>query len=116
MQLIKSFGYAWKGITHCFFMEMNFKIHVVIAFITILCSVYFGLSPKEWVVIIICIAAVLALEMLNTAVENICNKFCPDIDPQVKIIKDVAAGAVLIAAIASACIGVLIFLPKLLIA
>ncbi len=111
MKTIKSFSYAWQGIRYCFFMETNFKIHTVLAFVTILCSIGFSISAKEWIVVIICIASVLALEMLNTAIEKLCDKLCPEINPQVKIIKDVAAGAVLVAAVASACIGTIIFFP-----
>ena len=68
----------------------------------------------EWLVVVLCITVVLTLEMINTAIEKLCDVVQPDYHPQIKIIKDIAAGAVLIAALGSIIIGAIIFVPKII--
>ena len=67
----------------------------------------------EWTILILCMILVLSLEMINSAIEKICDLIQPNQHPQIKIIKDVAAGAVLLASIGAAIIGAIILLPKL---
>jgi len=67
----------------------------------------------EWIVVLLCICAVLGLEMINSALEHLCNLVQRDYHPLVKKIKDVSAGAVLIASIISVVIGFIIFIPKI---
>lgn len=114
-RLSSSFGYAFNGIKYCFTAEQNFKIHVAASAGVIAFGFATTISSKEWIAVLICIMGVIALEMINTAIEKLCDKIHPGYDSQVKIIKDVSAGAVLIGAIISVCIGAIIFLPKLLI-
>ncbi|MBL0145047.1 MAG: diacylglycerol kinase family protein [Chitinophagaceae bacterium] len=109
MKLLKSFRYAIEGLVSVFKSEMNFKIHFVIAIGVICAGLYFKLSKLEWAFIIQCIAMVLCAELFNTAIEKLCNKVQPNIDPQIKWIKDVSAAAVLITAIAAAITGIIIF-------
>ncbi|MBK3493322.1 diacylglycerol kinase family protein [Viridibacillus sp. YIM B01967] len=110
-KLFKSFRYAFQGVLHAF-REQNFRFHVLVAIMVISAGWLTGLSQTEWFVIIIVIAIMLTLEMLNTAIERVVDLATSEIHPLAKQSKDLAAGAVLVFACASAIIGILIFLPK----
>jgi undecaprenol kinase/diacylglycerol kinase (ATP) len=114
MKFIASFKHAFNGIKSAVCLEQNFKVEFILGLISILLALAFRINTIEWIIIILCNALVLSLELLNTAIEKVCNFFHPGIHPQIKIIKDVAAGAVLIAAIASMVIAIIIFLPKII--
>lgn len=111
-KFLRSFKFATAGILHCTKTERNFKVHLLMAFIVIVMGVLVELSIVEWFIIIILIGGVLALELVNTAFERIVDLVTEEYHPLAKQAKDVAAGAVLIFAIASAIIGLLIFIPK----
>jgi diacylglycerol kinase (ATP) len=113
-KLIRSFGYAFQGIRYSFAGEQNFRIHVFAAIIAVAAAIFLKCSAGEWLIIVICIAAMLSLEMLNTAIEQLCDLHNQNFDPKIKIIKDVSAGAVLVAAVASAVCGAIIFVPKII--
>ncbi len=113
-RLIKSFGYAFQGIKAVFSSETNMRIHAIIAFFVIIAAFVFSVSTTEWLVILLCIGLVFSAEMFNTALETLVDKVSPEQDPLAGKTKDLAAGAVLIAAIISAIIGTIIFLPKLI--
>ena len=113
MRLLKSFKWAGEGISYCIRREKNFQLHCLFAGLAVVAGVLLSISAMEWIVLTICIAAVLALEMLNTAIEHLCNITRPQHDPTVKVIKDVSAGAVLIIAIMTAICGAIIFIPKI---
>ena len=112
--LNKTFVNAFNGIQYFFRNERNGKIQLFVSFLVMLAGFYFRLSPTEWVFILLCIGAVLAMEMLNTALEHLCNMVHHDYHPAIKIIKDVSAGAVLFTSIISVLIALIIFLPKIL--
>lgn len=114
MKLLRSFKYAFSGMYHCLFYELNFKIHVIAAVIVTVCGILLKISGLEWIAILICIAIVMSLEMMNTAIERLCDIIQPEIHPKIKVIKDVSAGAVLAAAFGSAMIGLFIFIPKII--
>jgi len=84
-----------------------------IAIIVIIISVCLGVNKGEWMVILLCIALVIGLEMLNSAIEKLCDAVHPEIHPFIKYTKDIAAGAVLWACIISGIIGAIIFIPKI---
>lgn len=111
LKLIKSFRYAFYGIFTAL-TEQNMKIHFVSAVVVIIAGFFTDLSISEWLVIILLIALVISTEMVNTAIETVVNLVSPEFHPLAKKAKDVAAGAVLVFAIASAIIGLLIFIPK----
>ena len=77
-------------------------------------GVIFNISKTEWLFIAVCCAAVIATEMINTAIEKLCDMVSTEIHPVIKIIKDVSAGAVLVCAIGSVVVGSIIFLPKII--
>lgn len=108
------FRYAWNGIKEVYKTEKNFRIHLMIALIVIGAAFVLELSPLEWTAIMIVIAIVLSLEMINSAIEKLLDHIAPEQHPVIGSIKDITAGAVLVASIGSVIIGIIIFLPKLL--
>ena len=112
---IASFGYAFEGILEGIQSQTNFKIHFFAAFFAISAGFYFAISTTEWCLIIGCIALVFGAETFNTAIEHLTNLVSPEHHILAKKTKDAAAGAVLFIAIGAAIIGVLIFIPKLLV-
>lgn len=105
---------AFNGMKYFFLHERNGKIQIIISFFVFLAGLFFHITTSEWTVVLFCIALVIGLEMLNAAIEKICDMVHPEIHLAIKITKDVAAAAVLWAAIISAVIGAIIFLPKIL--
>ncbi len=112
--LIKSFGNAFAGIGYFVGNDRNGKIHVAITLTVLAAGLAFKIVVVEWMLILLCIALVIGLEMLNSALEKLCDIVEPNYHATVKVIKDVSAGAVILAAIVSIIIGILIFLPKAL--
>lgn len=106
---VKSVGHALRGVTRFFRYERNGRIQGIIALLAIALALYFRIQRMEWIIIILCICLVIGLEMMNSALERLCNLYTRDRHPEIKIIKDVAAAAVLLASIGSAVIGVLLF-------
>ena len=113
MRFLKSFKYALQGIKHCSVYEKNFRIQLVIAAITFLFGIALRISPTEWLAILFCSALVLGLEMVNTTIEKLSDSITKSIDPVIKQVKDIAAGAVCLVCVISFIIGCIIFLPKI---
>jgi diacylglycerol kinase len=109
---IRSFGYAFKGIKAVFGNEANMNIHLIMSILVIACGFIFKISITEWMLCIICFGLVISLEMLNSAIENLVNLVSPEQNKIAGKIKDISAGAVLIAAICAAIVGLIIFVPK----
>lgn len=112
--LYKSFGYAFEGIFHTVQKERNMQIHCCAAVLVVIFGLWLGLSREEWFVCLILFGMVMCLECVNTAVEAVVDLATMQRHPLAKKAKDAAAGAVLIAAVFAAIIGLWIFLPKLL--
>ena len=108
-----SFGYAFRGIGYCIAHERNMKIHCFAAAMVVLFGILLKISTHEWQVCLILFALVMGLEMVNTAVESVVDLVTEERKPLARIAKDAAAGAVLIVAIASAIIGLNIFVPRI---
>jgi diacylglycerol kinase (ATP) len=111
-KLISSFGYACRGIYVFIQSEQNAKIHLLAAICAITAGFVLKISASEWCFIIFAIALVFVAEAINTAVEKLANQMSTEYNENIKMIKDVAAGAVLVCAIAALIIGLIIFLPK----
>lgn len=107
-------GFATQGIAYFFKSERNGRIQIFIATIIVSLGFFVRLTSLEWCLILGCIALVISLEMANTALECVCAMLSLEFHPIIKIIKDVAAGAVLWSAVCSAIIGLIIFTPHLL--
>jgi diacylglycerol kinase (ATP) len=110
---IMSFKFAMEGIISFFKTEHNAWIHCIAAVAVISAGFIFKINKYEWCWIISSISLVFILEMINTAIEILCDVVSPEINPQIKRIKDIAAGAVLVASLAAVVIGLIIFVPKL---
>lgn len=109
-----SFGHAWKGILLFFKSERNARIELGAACIALGLSFWLQISIIEFGIILLCIAAVLSAEAFNSAIERLADFHHPGIHPDIKVLKDVSAGAVLIVSILSFIIGLLLFAPKLI--
>ena len=108
---INSFGYAFKGIASLLKREHNAWIHCIAIIVVTLAGLHFGITRTEWCIVCLCFGMVLAAEGFNTAIERLVDLVSPDFHPVAGDVKDVAAGAVLICAIAAAIIGMIIFIP-----
>lgn len=112
-RLINSFKYAGQGLKHCIKKEKNFQLHCIVTVLAIVFGFLFNVSAAEWIVIVLSIGMVLAFELMNTAVEQVCNMVQPGFSPMVKIIKDVSAAAVFVVALMAVVCGAIIFIPKI---
>lgn len=113
-RLFASFKFAWKGISLLLRNEQNAWIHLLATLIVITFGFYFHISSYEWLACIICIAMVFSAEGFNTAIEKLVDLVSPEQQPLAGKVKDLAAGAVLIAAIGAAVTGFIIFVPHFL--
>ena len=110
--LISSFNYAVSGIISAIKTEKNMKIHYFIAIIAIIASLFFDFNRIEFLLLLFAISLVFVAEMLNTALETIVDLITSDYHPLARLAKDIAAGAVLIAALNSLVIGYLLFFDR----
>ncbi|MCI6266175.1 MAG: diacylglycerol kinase family protein [Erysipelotrichaceae bacterium] len=110
----ESVGHAVDGIEYVANHERNFRIEIFIAIFVTVMSFFLNVSILEWCLLILVIGIILALEMVNTAMERCVDLVTKDYKELAKIAKDVAAGAVLIMSMFSVILGILIFLPKML--
>jgi diacylglycerol kinase (ATP) len=109
---LSSFGYAIRGIGSLVRQEPNALIHAVITAAVIGLGLLLHISRSEWIAIAIAIALVWMAEAFNTCIEMLCDLWCKgEFHPKVKLIKDIAAAAVLIASIIAMSVGALVFLP-----
>ena len=109
MKLIKSFSYAWQGLVAALKSELNLRIHFGITVLVVIAGCYFKITHREWVVLVIAMGFVISLELVNTAIENLTDLITTDNDPLAGKVKDIAAAAVLIASLAAAIAGLIIF-------
>ena len=109
-----TFIHAAGGIGHAFRNETNFKIHVAALALIVGLGVVLQISAIEWLFVAGCSMLVLSMELVNTAIENVCDLISTEFNPLIKVIKDVAAAAVLVSAAGSAVIGCIIFFPKII--
>lgn len=106
-----SFAHAFAGLLFLIRNEPNMRIHLIAAASAMIAGTAMRIDASEWRWLVLAIALVMLTEALNTAVEQACNAITRDYNPAIKAAKDVAAGAVLIGAIAAGLIGASIFLP-----
>jgi diacylglycerol kinase (ATP) len=108
---VRSLYTAFQGIVHVVRVERNARLHLLIAIAALALGVFLGISNAEMAAIFFAIIIVFTSEVVNTALEKTLDLLHPHQDEQVRIIKDIAAGAVLVAAIGAAAIGLAIFAP-----
>ncbi|MGI9950806.1 diacylglycerol kinase family protein [Moorellaceae bacterium AZ2] len=110
----KKFRAAFTGLLFALRTQSNMAIHLSAAAAALGLAYYLQVRDWEWVALILTITLVLAAEIFNTALEAAVNLYSPQYHPLARVAKDVAAGAVLVAALGAVIVGLLIFLPKLL--
>jgi diacylglycerol kinase len=106
-----AFIYALSGLWQAFKKEAHIKIHFLAAIVVISAGLYFSITKYEWLAVSICIVLVIASELINTAMEKLCDIVMPDQHPTIKYIKDIMATVVLLTCILSVITGLVIFLP-----
>ena len=111
---IMSFKHAFNGFKVLLKSEHNAWIHTSLSIISIALGFYFEISNTEWVTIVICIGMVISAEIFNTAVEHIANFIQPKQDEKIKHIKDLGAAGVFMTALAALIVGLIIYLPKIM--
>lgn len=113
-RILKGFIYAFAGLKSFFTTEQNGRLQAVIAIVVVLLGLLAGITISDWMWVGLCIVLVLSLEMVNSSIEKICNLISREYHPEIKIIKDISAGAVLLASIFSFIIGCVIFYPYII--
>lgn len=108
-----SFRFAFQGLADLLRSQPNARIHLLAAVVVVAAGLYFRISRTEWAVLAGCIALVVALEAVNTAIEYLTDLVSADFHPLAGKAKDVAAAAVLVAALAAAAAGLAIFGPRI---
>jgi diacylglycerol kinase (ATP) len=113
-KLISSFGYAFKGLAYAAKSQLNFRIHLGSAVLVVAFGFALRISVNEWEWVMLSIAIVLLTELINTGIEALTDLISPDYNEKAGHIKDICAGAVVIAALFALITAVIIFVPKLL--
>ena len=114
-RFIKSFGYAEEGIRYCFYHEQNIIVMFIMGIIAIIMGLVFNITYLERIAIILLIGFILAMELMNTAIEAAINLHDGDKKSHYgKIAKDCASGAVAIASIFALIVGLIIFVPHII--
>jgi diacylglycerol kinase len=111
---LNSFRYAFAGLADLLRTQPNARIHLLASLLVLAAGFYFEISTAEWCAALLAIAIVFSAEAFNTAIEYLTNLVSPGYHPLAGKAKDVAAAAVLIAAIGAAAVGLIIFLPKIM--
>jgi len=114
-KLIRSFGYAFKGLGYAAKTQLNFRIHLVATLVAVFAGYALHISVNEWQWVVLSIALVLITELFNTALEFLTDLVSPGYNELAGHVKDIGAGAVVVAAIFALITGLIIFLPKLLV-
>jgi diacylglycerol kinase (ATP) len=107
--VLDSVNYAFEGIIHVLRTQRNMRIHFLVAGAVLVAAIAIGVTRIELIALMISIAFVLIAEMINTAIEGTIDVSTTSFDPNAKLAKDIAAGAVLIATVNAIVIGYLVF-------
>ncbi len=108
---IKSFKNAIDGVAYLFRHEHNSWIHLAVMLIVLIVGYIVDLSATEWILCVFAFGIVFTAELINSAIERLTDLYSPDTHPLAKQAKDLAAAAVLIAAVTAVIIGLVIFIP-----
>lgn len=110
---LKSIGFAFKGALFLIKTEASIKIQFIIALLVTAFGFYFNISKTEWIVQFLAIGLVISIEGINTAIEKMADFIHPENHKKIGVIKDIAAGAVILASIFAIIIGLIIYIPKI---
>lgn len=109
---LASFAYAWQGLRYCFITQPNLRIQLLAAICVLFLADYHGLSAISKALLLLTIGLVIVSELINTAIEKLADVVAPEYHSGIKIVKDVAAAAVLSAAVLAVAIGYQLFWGK----
>jgi undecaprenol kinase len=107
---VNKFKNSFYGIWQSIRQEKSVRVHFFVAMLVIAASLFFKVTQTEWLILILTITLVICLEMVNTLAEELCDLYSLDHNLHIRKIKDIAAGSVMLATIASIIIGLIIFL------
>lgn len=114
-KFFRSFKYAIRGIGIVFKEEFNARVHFLAAIVVIVLGFVLKVAWFEWIILILVMGGVFTMELINTSIEGLADLYSTELNPKIKKIKDLSAGAVLVAAITALIIGLIIFLPKIMV-
>jgi len=112
--LLESFRFASAGLFYVIRTQRNFRIHLVVTLSVVVLGIWLRLPPDAWSTLLLTIGRVLIAEMFNTAAETLVDLASPDYHPLAKLVKDLAAGAVLVSALIAVVVGLLLLGPPLM--
>ena len=113
-KFFRSFSYALRGIGTVFKEEFNARVHLLAALVVVVLGFVLKVSSWEWIILILVMGGVFTMELINTSIEKLADLYSSEFNPKIKKIKDLSAGAVLVASITAIIMGFIIFLPKIL--
>ncbi|MDV2683125.1 diacylglycerol kinase family protein [Alkalihalophilus lindianensis] len=113
-RLLRSFGYAFQGLKHVFINEQNMQVHFCLAIIVFALAVWLDVTRIEWLILLVVVSGIFALEIMNTAIERTVDLVTEEYHPIAKRAKDVAASAVFVYSVFAVIIGLVLFIPYLL--
>ncbi|OPX87073.1 diacylglycerol kinase family protein [Pelotomaculum sp. PtaB.Bin117] len=112
-KFLKSFGYAAAGVAYSLRTQRNMRVHFAAALLALALALYFQISARDLVPVLFAVTLVIMAEMINTAIEAVVDLYVQTEHPLARIAKDVAAGAVLVAALNSIAVAIVVFYPYL---
>lgn len=110
---LQAFGNAFSGMRQLLTHEIHMRIHTLAAILCLAATWWLEISGWQFLVVLLCIVLVMVTEIINTAIEKLCDMVQPELDIRIKYIKDIASAAVLLSAIFALVCGSIIFLPAL---
>lgn len=113
-KLSDSFRNAFNGLKEAFAHERNMRVHMVAVLLCIILGIIFRLDVVRWSLLFIAIGLVIVAELVNTAIENLVDMITSEYTRKARVVKDIAAGAVLVAAVVAVILGALVFIQPLL--
>ncbi len=111
--LLRSFSPAWAGLRLALKTQGNLRVHVGAAVLVVIFGVWLEIAVWEWCTVVLAAGSVLAVELLNTAIEELADRVSSEREEPIRRVKDMAAAGVLVAALAALTVGFWVFLPKL---
>ena len=111
--LLQSFNYAFQGLVPAVRHQRNMRVHLVLAFAVLLASIFLNLSRLQLVMVFMAVAFVFITELVNSAIEAVVDMVTDEFDPRAKVAKDMAAGAVLVAAVNALVVAYLVLADRL---
>ena len=113
-KFINSFSYPIKGLRYAYKNEQNLAVDVGIALLVVIFGFLFRINKYEWAILVLTIGLVISCELMNTAIEAVVDLVTEEYHPLAKVAKDTASAAVLIFAFVAVIVGLIIFVPKIL--